>query len=523
MTGAQHRFALVLGLPALLAAALGLIALGSPSYGTDEAATVSAAKRPLPDLWALVQHMDAVHGLYYLVLHPIVAMAGISESATRGLSVGCIALATLGVSVIGRQLASVGLGLMAGFVFALLPITSHYSMEARSGALTCALACWATVVLVALIQGGGRHHRALWVVYTLLMILAIAVFAFTALVLIAHVVTVLILSRANQGSQISYLQVGDAVSEPAKGGRQEFRSQLRLMPAMLWCLLVMAMVLLPLAIAMSRQTEQDSWIGHLSIHEVLASTQSWVVPHIEQPAFINATSWPLVLLLFAIAFFGIVSVLRGRSCANASLPSTRILIVVLPWLLIPISTLMAVSLLHPVFTERYVFPSTPAFALLVAFGFSAAPRVWQRVTLVVLTIALVVPVLILDRQPDAKGDLRALAQVIAANRRPGDALLFEPRQTARMVDAYPDAFIGMTDIGITSSAAASGTLSGLAASPNQVAKLLGPIDRLWVIAGDPSTPRYQALSTQLTQHGFSVMEQWKMQEDIQLWQRPSAP
>src|SRR5262249_14722990 len=41
-----------------------------PSLWFDEGATISAsASRTLPELWKLLGHIDAVHGLYYLLMH----------------------------------------------------------------------------------------------------------------------------------------------------------------------------------------------------------------------------------------------------------------------------------------------------------------------------------------------------------------------------------------------------------------------------------------------------------------------
>ena len=48
-----------------------LCAAGSarPSLWFDEAATISAGTRSIPDLWRMVHNIDAVHGLYYLLMH----------------------------------------------------------------------------------------------------------------------------------------------------------------------------------------------------------------------------------------------------------------------------------------------------------------------------------------------------------------------------------------------------------------------------------------------------------------------
>ena len=78
-----------------LGAGLGLAWGGQPSYWFDEAATLSAARRSVPQLWALLRSTDAVHGLYYLGMHGWLALVGTSEAATRapsaiglGLAVG---------------------------------------------------------------------------------------------------------------------------------------------------------------------------------------------------------------------------------------------------------------------------------------------------------------------------------------------------------------------------------------------------------------------------------------------------
>jgi mannosyltransferase len=50
---------------ALLAAVIGNVAASRPSLWFDESATISAsASRSLPELWRLLSHIDAVHGLF---------------------------------------------------------------------------------------------------------------------------------------------------------------------------------------------------------------------------------------------------------------------------------------------------------------------------------------------------------------------------------------------------------------------------------------------------------------------------
>jgi mannosyltransferase len=54
----------------ILAAAVSLTGAARPSFRYDEAATISASySRSLGQLWHMLGNVDAVHGLYYLLMH----------------------------------------------------------------------------------------------------------------------------------------------------------------------------------------------------------------------------------------------------------------------------------------------------------------------------------------------------------------------------------------------------------------------------------------------------------------------
>ena len=54
---------------ALLATVVSAAGAARPSLWFDEAATLSAGTRSVPELWRMVLNIDAVHGLYYLLMH----------------------------------------------------------------------------------------------------------------------------------------------------------------------------------------------------------------------------------------------------------------------------------------------------------------------------------------------------------------------------------------------------------------------------------------------------------------------
>src|SRR6185437_8103672 len=113
--------------------AIGLLAVlisagwaGKPSLWYDEGATISAsASRTLPELWKLLGHIDAVHGLYYLLMHGWFAIFPPTEFWSRFPSCLAIGGAAAGVVVFAKQFPLQGstrrTALCAGVVFAILP------------------------------------------------------------------------------------------------------------------------------------------------------------------------------------------------------------------------------------------------------------------------------------------------------------------------------------------------------------------------------------------------------------------
>ena len=80
-------------LAAVLTAAVAFWGMTVPQFWFDEAATISATNRPFGSLLRLLQDVDAVHGLYYVLMHPWVALFGTSELAMRAPSALALTLA----------------------------------------------------------------------------------------------------------------------------------------------------------------------------------------------------------------------------------------------------------------------------------------------------------------------------------------------------------------------------------------------------------------------------------------------
>ena len=88
----------------VLGAAVSLAGAARPSFWYDEAATISASySRSLPQLWEMLGNVDAVHGLYYLLMHGWFQVFPPTEFWSRAPSGLAVGVAAAGVVVLGRQ------------------------------------------------------------------------------------------------------------------------------------------------------------------------------------------------------------------------------------------------------------------------------------------------------------------------------------------------------------------------------------------------------------------------------------
>ncbi|WP_251982997.1 glycosyltransferase family 39 protein [Streptomyces violaceusniger] len=126
---------------------LGLWGLDRGTMWRDESATYQMARRTLPQIRDALGTVDAVHGLYYLLMHPLLALHP-SEVTMRLPSVLAAVAATALVAALGCRLARPRVGLWAGLLYAATPVVTHYAQEGRSYALVAAGAAWATYLLV---------------------------------------------------------------------------------------------------------------------------------------------------------------------------------------------------------------------------------------------------------------------------------------------------------------------------------------------------------------------------------------
>lgn len=454
---APWRDPLIVG---VLAAAISLGGAARPSFWYDEAATISAAySRSLPQLWHMLGNVDAVHGLYYLLMHGWFQIVPPTEFWSRtpsGLAVGG---AAAGVVVLGRQFSSRTVALAAGVICAILPRSTWAGVEARPYAVSMMAAAWLTVLLV---YTARRESRWLWLGYGIGLAASILLDIYLALLLLAHAVFIVTWRRTRR------VVVRFAVTS-----------------------VLTVCALAPFVIEAVGQTGQLKWIapiGHRTIEDVL------VQQYFER-------SPPFAVLAGLVIATAIA--LWLRTSGQPATQERQLLTLAVAWLVLPTALIVGWSAFaHPIYTPRYLAFTAPAMALILGVcvgGVAAKP--WVATAIVGLfTVAAAPNYIRAQRNPYAKYgmDYSQVADLIAAKAAPGDCLLvndtvtFMPAPMRPLLAARPDAYRKLIDLTLWQRATDRNEVFDTNLIPDVVAAPLSHCGVVWIITqADASLPAHE--------------------------------
>jgi mannosyltransferase len=497
-------------IPGLAELIVGGYKMGAPSLWRDEAATISGSQRGVSAIFAMMGHQDAVHAPYYVLMHPVIAIGGTSATVLRLPSLVAMVLAAGLTGALGRRLADASrmpgpsvVGLLAGLAFVAVPLTTRYAQEARPYALTTLFAVAASYAFVRALESPRWRW---WAAYTAALLLAGLFNLFAMLLVVAHGVSLIWLARVN----------------PAVSGQEGRRAGVTTAVGWRWLAAsAVAVVLLgPVIVLSAGQSSQLNWVKRPSAGTLAALVRD----------FAGATA-----LIPVISLLALVGCAAGLGAAGARRPDLTA--IALPWLVAPPVLLIAVSFVHPYYVERYVLFCLPALAMLVAAGLVWLVRLTRRAlagrglrprladllaaapsaVLVVITVAVLIgPQREITQVSSRPDDLKAVAAVVARHERPGDAVLYLPRDADAVGQAYPAPFRHLRDIGLGKSPLASGTLRGTAAPPQIVATRLGHVRRLWTVQWAHPLSRSTAAPSRLTRllSGLHLIGRWRVQSVV---------
>jgi mannosyltransferase len=432
-------------LPAAAALALGLWGIDRhDSMWRDESVTYQVAHRSLGQLWHLLGRIDAVHGLYYLLMHAVFRLWDGGLVALRLPSVLAMALAAAGVGAIGGRLAGRRAGALSGLVFALLPITQQYAQEGRSYALVTAGVTWATYLFLRGTEPAGRPW---WPGYAVLLSLACWLHEFAALVLAAHALTLWRLRVPRR----TWRRWGTAAT-------------------------AVLVAVAPLAWVSERQADgQLGWLGRPGV-------AVWL-----QCAGVVAVGAASARLL-----------LRGAGDGRDAGRSVLVRLA-LPLLVAPAGLLMTVSLVSPWYVDRYVLYCAAGLALLagaaldraLGTGHRLAPaaRVLTACLAAVAAAGLLLPWSLLVRSPESrKDDVLAVSRAVARSSRPGDGVLFLPARRREWLLSSPSVYGRLRDLALAESPVDSGTLEGTELPAATIRRHIDTARRIVALADPPGRP-----------------------------------
>jgi mannosyltransferase len=546
LAAAAGKYAPV-GIAAAAMAVLGLWGLArDSSMGNDEVATRWAALLSLRDLGHLLNTVDAVHGLYYLMMHVWVAV-GSSPTVLRIPSVLAMIAAVALTAILGRRLTGSGwVALFSGLVMALTPVITYYAQTARSYAMVVTCVLGATLVLLHALNAevtgaAGKVVARRWVAYGVLITFGGYLNELSLLVLAAHAVTVLLARYGHRtvwhwaasGAAGAGLVLPLVVISIRENGAVHWITRpgladLRILFQDYFGATAAAAVLI-LACAIVGVLPPDGWWGRRRRASVAAG-QSGADGAPGAGAAIRADVAPGADVASGVGAANGES--PWWSSGGINLPSVAAPLLVVPAALLFLESLVAT----PLYVDRYVLYGEAGAALLAGAGMYRI-GCWLRdktdrqallwvpgVIVCALALLLQIGPQQRVRTPDSRAyDFGGPSRFVAAHARTGDGVLFFGTFYRKARLGYPEDFTKTSDFAMAVSPQQAGTFRGRDKPFGLVEPLILAHKRIWVIGAEPSAQlppgEYRGESLELSNNFALVLKHRFRGMTVTLWQR----
>jgi 4-amino-4-deoxy-L-arabinose transferase-like glycosyltransferase len=366
-----------------VAAVLGLIRLGAPSFWVDEGYTAYATHRS-PEWWV---DNDQYHVLYDSVARFWSSVFGTSELALRLPSVfGAMAACALLV-VLARKFLDPWTALLSGLFLATSPFLVKWSQQARGYTLFLAVSLGATLLLLRALD---RGTRGAWAVYGLGFSAAVVWHAVAGLLLVpAH----LVLIAQRRGRVLPH------------GG-------------------LAAVIICVVAVPWAATIAMRSTGAGVGMNWLTAPTPT-TVAH----AVLDISGASGLGLLLALV--GLVVLAYSRRADLAVWLGV--------WAFAPFVLALLPSAVRPIFLDRFLIVAAPAFALLAATALTGIGRRLGALAAVAAVVATTIGLAAWYQAADAGNwrgeDWRSAVGMVLERRGEADAIVVAP-WSARPAAAY---------------------------------------------------------------------------------------
>jgi uncharacterized membrane protein len=320
----ERHFHLVLIIGAVLAALVSLAIGMQQSVWFDEAYSIFLAKQPVADLIHLTS-IDGHPPLYYLLLKAWAMLFGFSELALRSLSVIMMGGVIVVAGLLTKRLFGVRAALLTLPLFVAAPFMLRYGFEIRMYALAALIGIAATYVLVTARQvKNSRQQWLLYSMYAVLVALGVYTLYYTALLWIAHLVWLIWLAIKHRQSPIKARW-----------------------PVALAGSVVLFIPWLPIFI---------SQLGNGALSPVVKTLNLEQLVGIVTFNFLYQPAWQLGVFgsFMIVVVIGLLIYFATQAFKNASPHEREHLVLMGLYVLVPVLVLMTVSLVKPMYLERYL-------------------------------------------------------------------------------------------------------------------------------------------------------------------------
>jgi mannosyltransferase len=390
----------------MIAAAAAFISqINAEGLWQDEGATAYYTRLPPVDWVREVAFAEPHNGVYYFVIRIWTFVFGLSEAALRSFSV-LAAVATIPfIYLIGRRLGGTLPAAAATLLFVLNPFVLNYAVEARPYSLAMLLTTAATWLILRAAAGNGGH-RGGWILYGMVMTLAVWSHFYAVFVLPAHLAWVLTCPRKIQRQGLIAVAAALVASVPMG------------VAIILW------------------STERD-WIAS----PTLSSAFDRLLP------LVGVRKRELLSITLGCAYLGaltllVVTLLRRRlTAADEKLlavwhgPSAGRALMLL-WVIVPVILGLLVSLVvQPIFISRSLVVMLPALLLAFAAALPLLRSLWLSAAIVLVIAAMTLSQATLDLH-SSKADFRGVFTAMSGEAEDGDHVLIYPVRLIWMTGLY---------------------------------------------------------------------------------------
>ncbi|MGC8837916.1 MAG: glycosyltransferase family 39 protein [Anaerolineae bacterium] len=437
------------------------------SLWRDETDALFFATRPLPRVLATFAIPGRNGPLYFLLLKGWIAVAGETEFALRFPSVLAGTAALPLAWAVARRLGCPRAGAWGLPLLAFSPFLVWYAQDAKMYATVLAAVLLGTWLFLKALEGG---RPLLWVAYGFTMGASFYLHLLTTLALGVHACWLLLHLRARGAPRAVWLGVV--------------------------ALLAMALPILAWGVPLLLSGYES---GH-AFYPLEAMAKALLF------AFAGGVGgmpgpWALVPSLF-LALAGAVLGLGDRATRG---PALRLLL----WLLVPVFLLFGLSLRVPLFTERYLIWTAPAWYLLLGVGLERVATAARGMASRTLAVAFLAAVLVLDLVPlwtqshvPIKSDFRSVAAYMAARWEPGDLVLFQMPHARRTFQYYWQRPYRWAEGPYTNYGQPAGEIA------RQMEDLTAGYQRVWLVLSEPEMWDRRGLTRRwLEEHGQPLVRQ----------------